>query len=214
MESIKTQVNSNQTTSTLDFKDDLKGLSKKQKEEVLSEIGDVIVTKILESCADAKSPITGKAFHKLSDNYKEKKKEETGSTAPNLDLTGSMLSSLEFKIKKDKLEIGVYGEDAPKADGHNNFSGQSKLPTRQFLPKRGQSFDSDIEKIISETIEQYKADNLTLDDRKLSKIETKKELYDYLKQTLGDYERSRLKELALSSELSVALDKFNLLDLL
>jgi hypothetical protein len=164
--------------------------------------------------ADSKSPVDGSSFQALSKDYGDKKQTETGSRKPNLDLTGEMLNSLDYKIVGDKLEIGVYGEDAPKADGHNNFSGKSKLPKRQFLPESGQAFDDSIKSLIADTVEQYKADNLELKAKDLKQVETKSDLYDLLKEYLGDYERARLKELVLSSELAAQLDEYDLLGLL
>ena len=151
----------------------------------------------------------------LSKSYAEKKKEETGSTAANLDLTGSMLNALEYKIKDNGIEIGVYGkEDAGKADGHNNFSGLSKLPRRQFLPDKGQSFDDPIKELIKDHIEAYKADNMELDDSKLKQIETTNELYDYLRTEFEGLTKSEIKQLVLQSEIATQLDDFDILDLL
>lgn len=219
---MKTTATSNKTTSTISLKNELLGLSKDQKDEVLSEIGELLVVKVLESVADSRSPIDGKKFEPLKKpdkdgkggEYRAFKLKETGSDNPNLDLTGDMLTSLDFKIVNDKIELGVYGEDAGKADGHNNFSGKSKLPKRQFLPDKGEAFEDSIMSLISDTIDQYKADNATLSSKELKTIETKEDLYKYLAEVLGDYERSKLKSMVLSSELSVSLDDFDLLDLL
>lgn len=214
METIKTSASSSKTSSTITLKDDLKGLTTSQKEELAAQIGELLVEQILESVAVSKSPVTGDSFARLSKDYADKKKSETGSSAPNLDLTGSMLTSLDYKISGDKLELGVFGEDAGKADGHNNFSGKSKLPTRQFLPKSGESFDKSIVSLVSDTIDQYKADNMSFKSKELKQVETKSDLYELLKDKLGDKSRSELKKLVLSSELSAELDAFDLLDLL
>ncbi len=211
---MKTTATSNKTTSTISLKNELLGFTKDQKEEVLSEIGELLVVKVLESVADSRSPIDGSSFARLSDEYAKKKKAEPGSDKPNLDLTGSMLTSLDFKIVNDKIELGVYGEDAGKADGHNNFSGKSKLPKRQFLPDKGEAFENSIMSLISDTIEQYRADNSTFNPKVLDTIESKDDLYNYLSEVLGDFERKKLKSLVLSSELSTSLDEFGLLDLL
>ena len=151
----------------------------------------------------------------LSKDYAKKKKEETGSSSANLDLTGSMLNALDFKVKNDAIEIGVYGkEDAGKADGHNNFSGASKLPTRQFLPKENQSFDDPIKKLIQEHIDTYKADNIELDSKELKQVETKADLYSYLKDEFDGMSDGEIKDLILRTDLAATLDKYDLLDLL
>lgn len=173
-----------------------------------------MIEQTLSYVAESKSPVDGSSFKKLSKEYGAIKKAETGSDDPNLDLTGSMLTSLEFKVSGDKIELGVYGSDAGKADGHNNFSGKSKLPRRQFLPDKGEAFESSIMQLVSDTVAAYKADNATLKPKQLEAIDSKAGLYDYLQEVLGDYSRAELKRLVLSSELSVALDEFDLLGLL
>lgn len=214
METTKTTVSKSKTASTLNLSEDIRGLDRSQKDELLSQIGELLVEQILSSVADSKSPVNGNSFAPLSKDYATIKKAETGSSKPNLDLTGSMLQSLDFNVSGNNIEIGVFGEDAGKADGHNNFSGSSKLPTRQFLPDTGEEFDKSIMSLISDTVDQYKADNLQLDPKELETIESKAELYNYLSDVLGDLTMSELKDLVLSSEMAVTLEEFNLLDLL
>lgn len=202
------------TASKIDLSDALEGLNKSQQREVLDQVGELLVTQVLEYVAGSKSPVDGSKFVSLSDEYAKKKKEETGSDAPNLDLTGEMLSSLDYKIVGQAIELGVYGDDAGKADGHNNFSGKSKLPKRQFLPEEGQLFDDKIVDIVNEAIELYKAENVELDENILKSINSSERLYDYLKSEFGDMSKSKIKDLVLSSESAVLLDELDMLDLL
>lgn len=184
---------------------------------LLNDIGEALVEQTLSYVADAKSPIDGLGkFKGLSKDYKKLKLEETGSGDANLDLTGSMISSIDYKVIGDKLEIGVYGQDAAKADGHNQFSNgtKSNLPLRRFLPAEGQEYTSQIKNIIDDTIRFYKAENLNVTEKKLSEIETKSELYDFLRLEIGDYSRAKLKQAVLNSELSAMLDDLDMLDLL
>ena len=181
---------------------------------MLDQIGELMIEQVLSYCADSKSAVDGSSFQMLSNDYAAKKKDETGSDSANLDLTGSMLNSLEFKVTGNKIEIGVFGEDAGKADGHNNFSGKSNLPERRFLPAEGQSFDSSIQDLIEQTIETYKADNIKLDRSELKDISTKAELDAYLKSEFEGLSMSRIRELILQSELSAVLDEYGLLDML
>lgn len=190
------------------------GLNKTQKREVLDQVGELLVEQVLQSVADSKSPIDGSKFAKLSKEYAEKKLAETGSKEPNLDLHGDMMQALDFKVKGDDITLGVFGEDAPKADGHNNFSGKSRMKERRFLPAEGQLFEDSILSLVKETIESYKSDNLALDENELKKIDNKSDLYEYLQSEFEGLSNSRIKELVLQSELSVSLDKFDLLDLL
>ena len=214
MKTVKAEATGTKTASTLEFKEELMGLNKAQKKEVLDQIGELLVEQILEAVGDQKSPVTGNAFRPLSIEYARRKKEEVGNTKANLDLFGDMLQSVDYRVRDDKIEIGVFGSEAPKADGHNNLSGESKIPTRRFIPAEGQTFTPEIKTLITETVEAYKADNLTLKKKDLREIQSQKELYNYLKETLGDMPRAKLKELVLMSEMAVSLDEFDLLDLL
>ena len=214
MKVLETTASKNKTASKIDLSDALEGLNKSQQREVLDQVGELLVTQVLEYVADSKSPVDGSAFVALSKDYAEKKKEETGSSAPNLDLTGDMLSSLDYKIIGNSIELGVYGADAGKADGHNNFSGESKLPTRQFLPNKGELFDESIMDIINEAIDLYKADNLELDESILKTVETKADLYEYLSNEFDWLSKPKIKELVLTTEMAATLDKYDLLELL
>lgn len=214
MKVLQTEVTPTKTAATLELKEELKGFTASEKKEVLDMIGELLVEQILDYVTDQKSPVTGNGFKPLSLEYSRRKKEEVGNTKANLDLSGDMLQALDYKIKEGKIEIGVYGSEAPKADGHNNLSGESKLPTRRFIPDKGQTFDSSIKDLIKETIDTYIADNAKFKASDLRQIESKSDLYEYLKDELGDLPRARLKELVLQSELSVKLDDFDLLDLL
>lgn len=151
----------------------------------------------------------------MNQAYKQKKKEETGSGDANLDFTGSMISSLDFNVSGNEITIGVFGEDAPKADGHNNLSGASTLPLRRFIPGEGETYTRDIRKLIQDEIAFTKADNSTgsLSDL-LEDVDNKAELYAVLETVLGEQSRGRLRELALGSAIRDVLDDNDLLDLL
>lgn len=210
----KTEATETKTASVIDLGDDLDGLTKAQKKEVLDQIGELLVEQILSACADSTSPITGRAFKKLSKDYAKLKMDEVGSTDPNLDLTGEMLGSLDYHVNGDEIEIGVFGSDAPKADGHNNFSGKSNLPERRFLPGEGEKFTGDVMSLIDDTIQSYKADNMSLSRDELSKIETKSELFAYLRTEFEGLTNAEITNLILQSDLATDLDEFGLLDLL
>lgn len=215
MKTVKTEATGNKTASIIDLSDELDGLTKAQKRELVDQIGELLVEQVLSYVADVSTPISGAGFKRtLSPEYKKRKLDEVGSGEPNLDLTGEMLNSLTYKVQGEKIELGVFGEDAPKADGHNNFSGKSSLPQRRFLPGEGQEFKSDIKRLVKETVESYKADNVRVTKEDLKDIESKKDLYDYLKDQIGDLPRKRLAELVLQSELAAELDDADLLDLL
>lgn len=120
--------------------------SKKDTKEALKEIAEFVRDEILQYVGDAKSPVSGGKWKaSLSPEYKELKKEISGSSVANMELYGDMLDALEAKVVGNKIKVGWFsGEQAAKADGHNNFSGESSLPTRQSIPKEGQTFKRDI----------------------------------------------------------------------
>lgn len=155
---------------------------------------------ILLSVAARKSPVTGDSFDPLSKEYKAKKTGEGLAGVPNLELSGDMLDALDFRVTSDGIEIGVFGEDAPKADGHNNLSGKSLLPTRRFIPEEGESFTSSIEdevnRIISDAIGEENAPDLDT----LEEIESKTDLYDYLIPIFGLGSRTETKLAVLRSD--------------
>lgn len=216
MEVKKTIVNRSEIASVIDLSEELKGVPKSDQDELKSRIGELLVEQILETVADARTPIEGGEYKRtLSKEYGKFKTEETGSNKANLDLTGEMLSSLDYKIEGNKIKLGIFDAiEAPKADGHNNFSGESKLPTRQFLPKEGQDFKSNIRELLKDTVAAYKAD--IAPEEKLSEVESKSDLYDFLKEYIGsDLTRAELKSIALGSKkLTELLDDNDLLDLL
>lgn len=119
---------------------------KRSHKKALEEIAEYVRDEILQYVGEGKSPVSGGAWKRsLSPEYKKLKKEISGSDFANMELYGDMLDSLEYRIKGDTIEIGWFsGEQAAKADGHNNFSGESTLPTRQSIPKENQSFKRDI----------------------------------------------------------------------
>ena len=126
-----------------------------------------------------------------------------------------MISALDYKVSGNEITIGVFGDDAPKADGHNNLSGASTLPLRRFIPGEGETYTRDIRKLIQDEVAFTKADNSAakLEDL-LDDVSTKEELYDALQEVLGEQSRGRLKELATGSDISDTLETYGLLGLL
>ncbi len=206
MKVSKTTANGSETSSTLDFSDDLKGLSEKKKREVLTDIGDLIIENTLVMVGDQKSPINGEGkFKPLSKDYKEFKQSEVGNKLANLELNGDLMSSVDYEIAGSKIKVGVFGSEAPKADGHNNLSGKSSLPQRRFLPDKSQEYVSSVQKEIDRIIADAKSES-TITKYDLQGIEKKSELYDTLGELLGLSSRAEIKLAVFRSD--------NLLDLL
>ena len=123
---------------------DKSSLDSRLVNEALSDIQDFVLESVLSDVAALKSPVTGRNFKALqSKEYIAHKKSKGLSPVPNLELDGSMLSSLKVVKKgKNRLVLTVDDEEADKADGHNNHSGESKIPERKFIPHEdsGESF--------------------------------------------------------------------------
>ena len=107
---------------------------------------------ILREVSQGKSPVSGEgSFKKLNPDYAEENKG--GDRTPSLDLEGDMLNALDFKNTTDGVEIGIFNRsEVPKADGHNNFSGQSQLPRRRFIPGEKQKFKQFIDRGIKRIV--------------------------------------------------------------
>lgn len=133
-------------------------VSKKVRDEILSDVADFTLKSVLDDCADQKSPVTGSAFRKLSKDYSVLKKKQGGKPVPNLELDGDMLSAL--RVKKEKTEIRMYipsGKQALKADNHNKFSSESEgtsVPARKFIPnsEKDESFRPAIKRGIRDIV--------------------------------------------------------------
>ena len=132
-----------------------------QKSLVLDDVGEFLVTSILRKVSEGKSPVDGfGSFEKLNKKYA--KDFKSGDRTPNLELTGDLLDSLEYRASGEELEIGYFDNASEKtlgkADGHNNFSGKSQLPTRRYIPKGDETFISSIQNEIENIVSEYERD--------------------------------------------------------
>jgi hypothetical protein len=116
--------------------------SKKDRAQALADIAEYVRDEILQYVGEGKSPVSGGAWKRgLSPEYKKVKEELSGVSFANMELHGDMLDALEARVVGNKIRVGWFGgPEAAKADGHNNFSGESTLPTRQSIPKPDESF--------------------------------------------------------------------------
>lgn len=145
---------------TLKF--NLEDVPQGQREEALTQVGEFLIDSILERVSEGKSPVAGERFRQLKSNYADKKKG--GDRTPNLELTGDLLDSLSFRVIDTGIEVGYFSgvsqNTLGKADGHNNFSGQSKLPTRRFIPLDNQEFMPTIQRELNAIINEFKEDSI------------------------------------------------------
>ncbi len=121
-------------------------IKKSDRKSALNDIADYVKSEVLQYVGQGESPVSGGRWQKkLSPAYAHIKEKISSSNFANMELTGEMLDALETRVVGGKIQIGWFGgEQAAKADGHNNFSGDSSLPTRQSIPKPGQTFKRDI----------------------------------------------------------------------
>jgi hypothetical protein len=126
------------------------------KEDIKKEVGDFVVTSILDYVGQGKSPVTGRGFKQLSKEYAEDKKG--GRREPNLDLEGDMLNSLKAETTPNGIEVGIFdSSQAPKAYNHNEGD---TLPRRQFIPEAKQRFVGEIEKGINDIVKSRIKDEI------------------------------------------------------
>lgn len=200
MEVKKVHVEDGRLSSEIDLGDLLKRVPKSERERVKADVSEFLIERILLDVAGQKSPVSGRRFKGLSKEYAEHKKEETGSTDANLDLTGAMLGALDVRITDKGIEIGVFGENAGKADGHNNFSGDSNLPRRQFLPDVGEGFRSEIASGVDKIIQDAISSSAEPSKEDFEDLDSKAELYAVLEGIYGDLTRSEIRAAVLRSE--------------
>lgn len=213
MKVVKTKVDKSEISSELDLFSDAPTLSREAKARVKREIGDYLVEQINNYLSESKSPVSGETIPGLkSKEYRKKKIAEGLPGSANLEFTGSLRDSIDYRVTADGIKIGVFGKDAPKADGHNNFSGDSKLPRRRFLPTEGQSFKSEIQKEAERIILEAYAESQEITRNDLRGIESKTELWAFLKETYPDLTRAQiLFAIESDQELAEILDDLDLM---
>ena len=203
------------TASTLDLFEGV-ALPDDVKSRVKQDVGDYLVEAILSSAHKATSPIDGEgAFAPLSPVYKAKKLADGLPGKANLEYSGDLLDSLTFNETRNGIEIGWFGSEAGKADGHNNLSGDSLIPTRRLIPDMGQSFDSSITEGIDKIISDAIADSFDFKRSDFVDVTTKQELYDALDEYFPGLSRTEIRGVvARSPDLADLLDSLDLFGML
>lgn len=131
-----------------------------QRDAAKDEIAQFVKDQVLLDVGNGRSPVEGGEWkRKLSAEYAKRKAAEGGSNFANLELTGDMLDALDVvNGRGSKLRLQVEGkEQVAKADGHNNFSGDSTLPGRHFIPNadEDETFKARIRAGIRSILENY-----------------------------------------------------------
>lgn len=135
---------------------------KNKRAEALEAVADYVKESVLSTVGDGATPVEGGKWKKsLSKAYKKRKGDVSSSNFANLELHGDLLDSLDVKKRRGgTLRLTVAESQMDKADGHNNFSGKSKLPERNFIPdaSRGQRLSPKIRRGIKSILEEYSED--------------------------------------------------------
>lgn len=215
MKVVSKTINDSETSVELDLFEGRK-LPAKTKKRIQDEVGSYLVEQTLASMGEGKSLVQGApSFPKLSKEYKKKKLEEVGSDKANLEFNGVMKDEMDFEATSKGVAIGVYGERAGAADGHNNLSGKSSLPLRKFLPDEGETYKKKIASEVDRIVADIIAEESTFKRSMFRGVETKAELYGVLKEIFGDMTRSELRLAVFrNEELTDYLKDKNLLGLL
>lgn len=135
---------------------DRKDFSPDAIKTIMQDASEIVTTEVLKNCAAQRSSVgDGGAWDGLSTEYANKKKILAGNKKANLELSGDMLSTLKVINRGRTLTLTVDPSQYGKADGHNNFSGESKLPERKFIPDagNGETFSDDILSQIKRVVE-------------------------------------------------------------
>jgi len=136
---------------------DLSDIPESQREQAKRDAGEFVVGEILRFVSSGNSPVANRGkFKRLDGDYADKAKG--GNRTPDLELKGDMLDALEARVTNDGIEVGIFeSSQVPKADGHNNFSGESSLPTRRFIPTKKEDFKRSIKEGVDDILEGYRS---------------------------------------------------------
>lgn len=207
----KTNATNKKTSSELDLFSDV-DVPRSARSKIKNEVGELLKDQILLAVGNTRSPISGEGWPSLSKDYRKFKQSQNLPGKANMEFSGDMLDNLEFRETSKGIEIGVFGPDAKKADGHNNFSGQSDLPQRRFLPGEGQRFKRDIQSRIDQIIADAVSERSRINRSRLQGISTKSGLFELLESEFQGLSRSQIRSAILSNDRLLQLfESLNLL---
>lgn len=166
----------------------LDNVPKSKRRAVARDVGEFLKEQTLLSLASAKSPVSRAPYKStLSKDYREEKIKAGRGGRANMEFEGDMLDSLEYKVTDNGLRIGHFdASQAPKADGHNNFSGRSTLPKRQYLPEESQKYKADIDREVRRIIAENSVQSKAISDSKLRSVQTQADFWRVLRSAYPD----------------------------
>lgn len=203
------------TAVTLDLTSGL-SVSEAVKTRIKNDVGDFLVESILSTVGKSKSPVAGEDWPSLSANYKKKKIDDGLPGRANMEYEGDMLDTLEFKKTDDGIELGFFGAEAWKADGHLKFSGKdNNTPKRRFLPGEDQTFIPSIQAEIENIVADAVADSMEFTSADFDDVGSKSELYEALSDYFPDLTRAEVRSaITRTPALARLLDDLDLLEFL
>jgi len=210
----KTKATTKSLSSELDF---LSGVvaTPATKDKIKAEVGEYLVEQTLIAVSEAASPVSGEKWKKtLSPEYRDQKRDDGRGTTANMENRGDMLDALSFKPTSKGVEIGVFGHgEAKKADGHNNFSGDSELPQRRFIPAEGQNYKMKIEAEVNKIINDVIADETPVTRTQLAGVKSNSDFWDLMTQVVfPEFNRAEIRgAITRSDRISRMLMEFGLL---
>lgn len=185
MKVTKTTVSDSEIASFIDLELPTT-MSRSSAQIVKNEVGELLLDYILKRVANAKNPFTGESYQGLSKDYRDEKKDSGAPGKANLENSGDMLDEFKYSTTDEGVKLFVDGDQAPKADGHNNFSGQSKLPKRQFLPMEGDTFPSQVEREVQAIIAENMVSGSNITRSAINEIRSRSQLNEFLRSSFPD----------------------------
>lgn len=206
-------LDSGKTTVKVDFLEDIIA-SQSTKTTIKREVGEFLVEQTLNHLAESRSPVMGEKFPQLKDpKYKAFKMKSGLGSSPNLEFTGAMVGDIKFKNTANGVEIGNFTKkQALKADGHNNLSGESKLPKRRYLPDTSQNYSKTIQDGIEQIVIRNLSDSVRIPRQELGAVQTKTGFNAIIKNMFPELtKREIVLAVSANGELRELLFSLNLL---
>ena len=135
---------------------DLDNIPQERQRAAKQEVGEYLVNETIRYMEAGRPPVAGESsWPRLDKVYA--KEEHNGDRTPTLNATGRLRDSLQFRTTDNGVEVGIFHKSQQaKADGHNNFSGNSALPQRRFVPSEQQNYKAEIMVNVERILEAYR----------------------------------------------------------
>lgn len=125
------------------------------KASALRLLSEAIEEAVLDDMNSGRSSVTGQRWKSLSERYADEQKG--GNRLANLLLDGDLQASFQVAPRgRSELRVTFDDDQQGKADGHNNFSGRSRLPLRRSIPDKseGETFRRGIRQTLAQRLRE------------------------------------------------------------